>query len=84
MHLLGCDRTLICLAELVDGFVVTSEILLATDQDDGQAGAEVHDFRDPLNENDKSVSHANKSTRLMQYLLLNIVQRIWAVNGEAN
>ena len=36
------------LVELLDGLGVVAEILLAADEDDGQAGAEVQDLGDPL------------------------------------
>jgi hypothetical protein len=41
--------------QLLDGLLVVSQILLAADEDDGQAGAEVQDLRNPLEE-DESVS----------------------------
>lgn len=47
-YLLRSDRTLICLAELLNHSGLTSEILLATDQDDGQTSAEMSYFGDPL------------------------------------
>jgi hypothetical protein len=36
------------LAELLNGLLVVSQILLAADEDDGQALAEVQNLRDPL------------------------------------
>lgn len=47
-HLLGRDGALICLAELLDDAGVAPEILLAADEDDREARAEVHDLGDPL------------------------------------
>ena len=47
-RLLGGDRTLARLAELLDYPGVTSKVLLTTDKDDGQTGAKVHDLGDPL------------------------------------
>lgn len=44
-----------CLVQLLNGLLVVSQILLAADEDDGQAGAEVQDLRNPLEE-DESVS----------------------------
>lgn len=37
-----------CLAKLFDGALVEAEILLAADEDNGKAGAEVQDLGDPL------------------------------------
>lgn len=34
--------------QLFNSLLVVSQILLATDEDDGQAGAEVQDLGDPL------------------------------------
>lgn len=47
-YLLGRDRLLAGLAELLNGLVVVSQILLATNQDDGEALTEVKNLRDPL------------------------------------
>jgi hypothetical protein len=49
-NLLRGHRTLVGLPELLDCLRVTSQVLLATNQDDGQAGAKVHDLGDPLHE----------------------------------
>jgi hypothetical protein len=54
-----------CLVQLLNGLLVVSQILLAADEDDGQAGAEVQDLGNPLEEDDsvsiclpsKSVTH---------------------------
>ena len=46
--LLGRDGALAGLAELLDNLGVVAEILLASDEDDGQVLAEVEHFRDPL------------------------------------
>lgn len=48
------------LAELLNGLVVVTEILLAADQNDGKALAEVQDLGDPLGEH---VSAAEEGTR---------------------
>lgn len=47
-YLLGADGLLACLAELLNGLVVVTQILLATDEDDGKALAEMQDLRNPL------------------------------------
>ena len=47
-YLLGGDGLLARLAELLLNLGVVSQILLATDEDDGQTLAEVKNFRDPL------------------------------------
>lgn len=51
----GCDPYLFRgngllggLVQLFNSLLVVSQILLATDEDDGQAGAEVQDLGDPL------------------------------------
>ena len=46
--LLGSYRLLGSLVQLLDGLLVEAQILLAADQDDGQALAEVQDLGDPL------------------------------------
>lgn len=43
-YLLGSDRLLACLAELLNSLVVVAQILLATNEDDGKALAEVKDL----------------------------------------
>jgi len=48
LTLLGGDGLLAGLAELLNGLLVVSQILLAADEDDGQALAEVQNLRDPL------------------------------------
>lgn len=47
-HLLGGHWALVRLAKLLDDPRVPSEILLATDKDDGKSSTEMHDLRDPL------------------------------------
>jgi hypothetical protein len=37
-----------CLVQLLNGLLVVSQILLAADEDDGQARAEVQDLGNPL------------------------------------
>ena len=49
-HLLGSDWALVRLAQFLNDSRVPPEILLATDQDDGEIRAEVHDLGDPLQE----------------------------------
>ena len=46
--LLGADRPLARLAQLLNNLGVSSQILLASDKDDGQILAEVEHLRDPL------------------------------------
>ena len=48
IYLFGCHRGLRGLFEVVDGFRVVSEILLATNKNNWQAIAEMEDLRDPL------------------------------------
>lgn len=55
-YLLGADGLLACLAELLNGLVVVTQILLATNEDDGKALAEMQDLRNPLQEASTSVS----------------------------
>jgi hypothetical protein len=47
-YLLGSNGFLAGLVELFNCFLVVTEILLATDEDDGETAAEMKDFRDPL------------------------------------
>ncbi len=47
-YLLGSHRLLAGLVELFDGLLVVTQILLTTDEDDGETTAEMKDFRDPL------------------------------------
>ena len=47
-YLLWCHGLLRRLVKLLNRLLVVSQILLAADEDDGQAGAEVQDLRDPL------------------------------------
>lgn len=46
--LLRGHRLLAGLSQLLDDLLVVSEILLATDEDDGKTLAEVQNLRDPL------------------------------------
>jgi len=62
--LLGSHWPLVRLPQLIDHPWITSEILLAGNQDYRKARAEMHDLRDPL--------------------LLNVVQRVGGVDGEAD
>lgn len=60
---------------------VTSEILLAANEDDGQTATEVLDFGNPLGwveSQEKGIETAATN------LLLNVVQRIRRVNGETD
>jgi hypothetical protein len=47
-YLLGGNRLLAGLVKLLDRLLIVSQILLATDEDNWEAAAEVQDFRDPL------------------------------------
>lgn len=47
-YLLGSNGLLAGLVKLLDGFLVVTEILLAANEDDRKATAEMHDFGDPL------------------------------------
>lgn len=47
-YLLRGNGLLACLAKLLNRLVVVTQILLTTDENDGQALAEVQDLRDPL------------------------------------
>ena len=47
-YLLGGDRLLTGLSELLDGLLVVSQILLAANKDDRETLAEVQNLRDPL------------------------------------
>lgn len=84
-----------CLVQLLNGLLIVSQILLAADEDDGQAGAEVQDLGNPLEKNDsvsvcsprESVTHdaiAAWARERVVYLLLDVVQRIRRVDGEAD
>ena len=48
IYLLLCNRFLICLPQLLNHPRIVSQILLASNQDDRQACAEVHHLGDPL------------------------------------
>jgi hypothetical protein len=47
-YLFGSDRLLAGLVQLLDGLLVVTQILLAPNENDWEAGAEVEDFRNPL------------------------------------
>lgn len=47
-YLFGRDRCLRSLVQLFNGFGIMTKILLATNKDNGEALAEVQNFRDPL------------------------------------
>ena len=94
-YLFWGDRPLVGLPELLNHSGVAPEILLAADEDDGQAGAEVQDLGNPLGETysvsvcspSGSVTHdavAAWARERMVYLLLDVVQRIRRVDGEAD
>jgi hypothetical protein len=56
LTLLRRDGLLASLPQLLDGLLVVSEILLASDEDDRQALAEVKNLGDPLSQGNKRVS----------------------------
>jgi hypothetical protein len=47
-YLLGSNGLLAGLVKLLDGLLVVTQVLLATDEDDGETVAEVKNFGDPL------------------------------------
>jgi hypothetical protein len=81
--------------QLLNSLLVVSQILLTADKDDGQAGAEVENLGDPLEKNSlvsrcptsRSVTHdaiAPWARERVIYLLLDVVQWIRRVDGEAD
>lgn len=96
-YLLGADGLLACLAELLNGLVVVTQILLATDEDDGKALAEMQDLRNPLEQATASVGDSQGASPGYEtvlfgglggdqgpYLLLNVVQRVGRVDSKAD
>lgn len=95
-YLLGADGLLACLAELLDGLVVVTQILLAADQDDGKSLAEMKDLRNPLHKASASVGESQAALGRARdefgwgrgpggsYLLLNVVQGVGRVDGKAD
>jgi hypothetical protein len=94
-YLFRGDGLLRCLVQLLNSLLVVSQILLAADEDDGEARAEVKDFGDPLEMSSRvsecppSISVTNDAIapwarERVLYLLLNVVQRIRRVDGEAD
>ena len=86
-YLLGSDGLLAGLVKLLDGFLVVTEILLAADEDDGQATAEMHDFRDPLVGTCQRFPYLGEMSRgegTASYLLLDVVKGIGRVDSEAD
>lgn len=95
-YLLGADGLLACLAELLNGLVVVTQILLATDEDDGKALAEMQDLRNPLEQATASVGDSQGDSPGYEtvlfggrggqgpYLLLNVVQRVGRVDSKAD
>jgi hypothetical protein len=81
-YLFRRNRLLAGLAQLLDGLLIVSEILLAADQNDRQALAEVKDLGDPLDE--LSVFQHGVSIPSVTYLLLNVVQRVGGIDSETN
>jgi hypothetical protein len=56
-YLLGSDRLLTGLVQLFNGLLVVTEILLAANENDGKALAEMENFRDPLQEHVSVISY---------------------------
>lgn len=94
-YLLGADGLLACLAELLNGLVVVTQILLAADQDDGKSLAEMEDLRNPLQKASTSVHDSQVALALVRdnlgwgrgegpYLLLNVVQGVGRVDSKAD
>lgn len=72
---------MISLPELLNQPWIASKILLAGNEDDGEATAEMSYFRDPLH------IYLDDETRKeveVTYLLLYVVQRVGRVDSEAN
>jgi len=57
------DGPLARLLQLLDGSGILSKILLATDEDDGEVGAEVQDLRDPLRKQSERRSRERERRR---------------------
>jgi hypothetical protein len=78
--------------QLLDGLLVVSEILLAADENDGKALAEVQDLRNPLETKNNTLAHrhqepavaAFRGERKKSYLLLDVVKGVWGVDSEAD
>jgi hypothetical protein len=84
-YLLGGHRRLTGLAELLNGLLVETQILLAADQNLGDIRAEMMYLRAPLSRN--SVSNMSKAcvvARAGANLLADVVQRIGGVDSEAD
>ncbi len=77
--------------ELLDGLLVVAKILLASDEDDGKALAEMQDLRDPLRHRSRLAGNilttrtsAREQLKRAVYLLLDVVKRVRGVYGEAD
>ena len=81
LYLLRSDWSLVAPPKLLDDSGVTPDVLLATNEEDGETTAEVLDFGDPLK---ASQVTRRKIGTAETNLLLNVVQRIWRVNGKTN
>jgi hypothetical protein len=93
-YLLGRNRLLASLPQLLNGLLVVTQILLASDEDDRQTLAEVQNLGDPLY---KGACVSDGSRLLMSiratgrrdmqretYLLLNVVEGVRRVDSEAD
>ena len=69
-YLLRCDWFLRCFGKFFLGLGIVSEIILATDQNDGEALTEVQNFRNPLHHSKLMLDIADDNV----YLLLNVVE----------
>lgn len=82
-RLLGSDRTLACLPELLNHPRITSKVFLATNKDDGQTSTEMHNLGDPLQKG-VLLGGTKRGLRDTTDLLLYVVQRVRRVNGKTD
>ena len=83
-HLLWCHWPLADLPKLFYRLRVASQVLLASNEDDRKTLTEMHDLSNPLNRCDiSSVNQPSIVKREAAHLLLNVIKRVRAVDGEA-
>ena len=71
--------------ELFNGLLIVTQILLATNEDDGETAAEMKNFGDPLCLRHVSeVSYLEMEWWWQQYLLLDVIEGIGRVNSKAD
>ena len=73
--------------ELFNSLLVITEILLAADEDDGKATAEVQNFGDPLFKHVSAMSYLRAGCSGcpgQRYLLLNVIERVGGVDSKAD